>query len=234
MADTTFEPADFSNVSSGIRSLANSASRLGSAMARALAKIPGVTAQQALDILTVENLWTTSLILAAWFFASVVGGPVGLVVNGILIALALYQIPQLAAELGALLKDGILRAVNAKSDEDLDLAADSITQALSAAGLEIIQVFVTHRLFVFAKPKLVNRFRVPQRLQQEHQRATGKVKERLKAAAERLKPAAEVAAAAGVKPAAEALPTVAVVAVGAAVLVGTTAVIVAVSKGDRK
>lgn len=234
MADQTFEPADFSNVSSGTRSLFTSATRVGSAMARALVKIPGVAAQQALDILTVENLWTTALILAAWLFATVIGGPVGLVVNGILIALALYQLPQLAAELGALLKDGIMGAVSAKTEADLDLAADSIAQALSAAGLEILQVFVTHRLFVFAKPKLVNRFRVPPRIQQEHQRASSKVKERLKAAGERLKPAGELAAAAGVKPAAEALPTAATIAIGAVVLVGVTATIVAVAKGDGK
>lgn len=234
--DQRFEPADFSSVTAGARSLSTVAMRVGSALARSLGKLPAAAHKQALEVLTVENLWTTALILVVWLCASVIGGPIGLVVNGILVALALYQLPQLAAELGTALKDGLVTAYEAKNDADLDRAAASFAGAFSALGIEILQVFVTHRLFVFAKPKLVNRFRVPPQVEAEHRKATSKLRERLKEASELpgVKTAAEVAAAAGVKPAADAFPTLAVVGVGTVVLAGTGLALFALSKGDSK
>lgn len=229
-----FEAPDASTVDGGARSIQTGAMRVGSALARAVALIPATLAQQALSILTPENLWTTSVILVVWLVASVIGGPIGLLVNGILIALALYQIPELAAELGSLLKEGLVLSWNARSEADLDKAAVSFAAAMSAATLEILQVFVTHRIFVFAKPKLVRKFRVPARIEAEHKRATSRVGEKLKAVAEKtgLKTAAEVGAAAGVQPAADNLGTIAAIGVGLlAVGAGVTAV-VALSKKE--
>jgi hypothetical protein len=252
--DEIFQPPDWSSTASTLRSIQQGAVRIGKALARSLAVLPSVAGKQALEVLTLENLWTTALILAIWVFASVIGGPVGLAVNGVLIAIALYQIPAFAAELGAAVKDGVVLAANARAESDLDSAAESFAGAFSALGIEILQVFVTHRFFVFAKPRLMKRFRVPTAIEAEHKRAGSKVtekarqeaeqaktqgaREKMGEAAERAKAAArtaaEVGAAAGVKPAADLLPTVGLIAVGTVAVAGTVAAIALLAKADNK
>lgn len=248
--DPVFQPPEWTSVSATVQSLHYGAIRIGKALARSLALLPEVAGQQALSLLTPQNLWTTAVILAFWIFASVVGGPVGLAVNGVLIALALYHIPEVAKELGTLLKDGIRQAAEAKSEADLDVAAKTLATLLSTAGIEALQVFVTHRLFLAAKPQILKRFKLPKELEAEYQRARAttrgkrelaeraKAEERASSKVKRVaSAAATLAAAGGVKPAADiaknALPSVGIFAFGA-LGVGSVLAVVALANGERK
>ena len=258
--DPIFQAPDWSSTSATMESLHYGAMRIGKALARSLTLLPGVAGQQALSLLTTENLWTTAVILAFWIFASVVGGPIGLAVNGVLIALALYQIPQLAKELGTLLRDGITQAATAQTDADLDVAAKTMATLLSTVGVEVLQVFVTHRIFLVTKPRILKRFKVPTEIEAERGRAKTAAERAEKArktelaerakqeeaarkresAAEKAKrmtaTAAEVAAAAGVQPAAdiagEVLPAVGLAALGIVGL-GTVVAVAVMANKDK-
>lgn len=252
--DPIYQAPDWSSTSATIESLHYGAIRIGKALARSLSFLPSVAGQQALSLLTTENLWTTAVILAFWIFASVVGGPIGLAVNGILIALALYQIPELAKELGTLLKDGLTQAAEARGEADIDVAAKTLATLLSTVGVEALQLFVTHRIFLVTKPRILKRFKVPKEIEAERTRAKStteaaekarksglaEAKRKAESAAEKAKrmatTAAEVAAAAGVKPAADiagdVLPTIGLAAIGVVGL-GTVVAVAVLANKDK-
>ena len=258
--DPIFDKPDWTSTAATMQSLQNGAARIGKALARSLSFLPGVAGQQALSLLTTENLWTTAVILAFWIFASVIGGPVGLAVNGILIALALYQIPELAKELGTLLKEGLSQAASARSESDLDDAAKTIARLISTVGVEALQIFVTHRVFVMVKPRILKRFRVPKEIEAERMKAklnseaaersrkaetaeaakNEAARKRSESATQKARQvaiaAAEVAAAGGVKPAADLagdlLPTVGLAAIGL-VGVGTVVAVAMIASKEK-
>lgn len=243
MTDPIFQEPDWSSTTGAMQSVQHGAARIGKALARSFGLLPSVVGEQALQLFSAENLWATALILAFWLFASVVGGPIGLAVNGVLIALALYQVPELAKTLGTLLKDGVSQAAAARNEADLDGAAKTFATLISTIGLEAFQLFITHRVFVALKPRLLKRFKVPQDLVSEHRKAkasnqtAARQTERLEKAKrlERLANAAEIGAAAGVKPAAKAAgdlaPTIGLAALGIA---GAGAVVVAVILASKE
>jgi hypothetical protein len=185
--DDVFKPLDWSSLTAAAESVQLVAVRVGKALARGLTLAPVQFGKAALDLLTIDNLWTTAIVLAFWIIGSIIGGPCGLAVNGILIAYALWDIPKLAEELGTALKDGLVAAANAQSEADLDVAADLFSKVFATVGIEVFQVFVTHRIFVYAKPRLLKRFKVPRSVETEHKAARERVAEKeRKAAKERV------------------------------------------------
>lgn len=245
-----FAALDWSSIPAAAESVQRVAVRVGRALARGLVLAPVEFGKEALDLLTLENLWTTAVILAFWIIASVIGGPFGLAVNGILIAYALWDIPKLAEELGTALKDGLVTAANATSEADLDMAAHSFATVFATVGIEVFQVFVTHRIFVFAKPRLLKKFKVPPSVEAEHKKSRDRVKEKEREKAkndekekqaekertttrEKLAAGAEVLAAAGVQPAADSVPTAAIVAGTVVAIVGTAAAALYLTKDGK-
>lgn len=245
MSTELFQEPDWSSTTAAMRSVQQGATRIGMALVRSFGMLPTIAGEQALQLLTAENLWTTALILALWLFASVIGGPIGLVVNGVLIALALSQVPELARTLGTLLKDGVVQAASARSESDLDEAARTLARLLSTVGLEALQLFVTHRIFIAVKPQLLKRFKVPHELVAEYKKAKASTEKARKeqetrqraTKLERMANAAEIGAAAGVKPASKAaadlFPTVGLAALGIAGAGAAVAVVYLAAKGSK-
>lgn len=183
-----YDPLDWSSTSATVSSLQRVATRIGMSLIRAIRVSPAAFGKEALALLTVDNLWALAIVLAFWILGSIVGGPIGIAVNAILIAYALWDVPRIAEELGTSLRDGLQTAASAKSDADLDLAAAQFASVFATVGVGTFQVVVTHRVFLFAKPKLLKRFPKPAALENEHKAsktAVEKAESERKAATER-------------------------------------------------
>ena len=257
---SAFDPLDWSSASATVSSLQRVATRIGIAIFRALRFSPTAFGKEALELLTVDNMWALAIVLAFWILGSIVGGPIGIAVNAILIAYALWDVPKIAEELGTALRDGLRTAANAKADSDLDLAAAEFASVFATVGVGVFQVVVTHRVFVYAKPKLLKRFPKPAALEAEHKasraaveraeserKATerqvaserqkseaNKAKTAKETMAETAKAAAELAAAAGVKPAADNLPNFAAYGAAAVVVVAAGAAVAYLASEGKK
>jgi hypothetical protein len=241
MSGTDFDRPDWSSTSATMKSIAAGGARLARALLLGLEKTPAKLGKKGLELLDIHNLWTTALILVFWLAASVIGGPLGVAVNGVLIALALAAIPALAVELGTEIRDGLVLSWTATSDEELGLAGAYFAEAFSTIGVEAFQLFVTHRVFVTLKPTLLKRFKVPVSLETEAKAARTRIEAKFKEAAEKerkgklgelVKTAAELTAAGGVKPAAAYVPT-AEIALGAVATVGVIATVIVLSRGKK-
>lgn len=163
-----FDPLDWSSTSATVSSLQRVGTRIGMALIRSIRVSPAAFGKEAMALLTVDNLWALAIVLAFWILGSIVGGPIGIAVNAILIAYALWDVPKIAEELGTALRDGLQTAATAKSDADLDLAAAQFASVFATVGVGALQIVVTHRVFVYAKPKLLKRFPKPPALENEH------------------------------------------------------------------
>lgn len=244
-----FVKPDGSNTDTTLASIEAAAFRLGRAMVFGLERSPELFGKKGLELLSIHNLWTTAIILIMWVAGSVIGGPIGLAVNGVLIALALYHLGDVVKDLGEKLSDGLVLAWNAENDHDIEVAGMFFAEAFSTIGIELVQLVVTHRLFLAAKPRLLKRFKLPSKLEAEHKAAKARAEKRLAdeaaekrtTAAERAKQAlvsaAELAAAGGVQPAAKMLPTAEIVlgvVAGVAVVGGAVAVLSATERKGRR
>jgi hypothetical protein len=170
-----FEPLDWSSTTATVKSLQRVAARLGVALGRSIGLLPETVARDLMSLLTTENLWALALVFACWLLASVVGGPVGVAVNAILVAWALWEVPKVVEELAGTLKEGLVTAYRAQSDADLDHAAAEFAAVLSAVGVGTLQVVVTHKLFVMGKAKLLSRFPAPKVLEVELKRSRERI-----------------------------------------------------------
>jgi hypothetical protein len=65
-----------------MKSIAAGGARLSRALLLGLEKTPAKLGKKGLELLDIHNLWTTALILVFWLAASVIGGPLGVAVNG--------------------------------------------------------------------------------------------------------------------------------------------------------
>ncbi len=241
MAGDDFDKPDWSSSGATMKTIAAGGARLARALLLGLEKTPAKLGKKGLELLDIHNLWTTALILVFWLAASVIGGPLGIAVNGVLIALALASIPALAVELGTEFRDGLVLSWTASSEQELGFAGTYFAEAFSTIGVEAFQLFVTHRVFVTLKPTLLKRFKVPLSLETEAKAARTRIEAKLTAAAEKerkgklselVKTAAELTAAGGVKPAADYVPT-AEIALGAVAAIGVVATVVVLSRGKK-
>lgn len=227
-----FTPLDWSSLGNGLASIQRAAARVGSALVRGILLGPSEFGKAALELLTIDNLWALSLVMGFWVLGSVVGGPIGLVVNAVLIALAIYELPDIAVQIAKDLKDGVLAAIEAESDQQIEKAAQLFGRAIGTLGIEVFQVLVTHRVFKATKTVLLKRFKIPAALEAEHRNVRREISEKIRVAA-------ELAAAAGVQPAASKLPSIGLPSLGiwaAAIagLAGSIAVVALVSKSKSQ
>lgn len=254
MSTNLYAPLDWSSIANTVATIERCAVRIAIALVGGIVRSPLAAGKEALNALSLDNLWALALIVTCYLLGTVIGGPIGVVVNAVLIGLAIYELPDTAIQIARGLKDGFVGAIEAKNEQDLDNAGDKIAQALGKLEFELLVIVGTHRLFLAAKAVLLRRFRVPAVLEVEYRKAKAKAeannKAKVRAAAElaamekrkaSLRSAAELAAAAGVKPAAQKLPqldlpSVAGAALAVLAVAGAVAAVavVASSRGEDK
>lgn len=142
----------------------SAAHRAAESILRSYQYLKGAFVAELMALLHPSALWGLCLVLAGWFAATVIGGPVGLAVNLGLLAYGLWDLWGRMKDLYGLLKVWFWGFWDANTEADLDKAGEHFAQALSKGGITILELVLTHRAFRYAQSKLVSRFPVPERL----------------------------------------------------------------------
>lgn len=222
-------------ITSAVQHLSAAASRLALSMVRSIPHLPEAVWTEFQRLLSVETLWALCLILAGWLVATIVGGLVGLAVNAVLIAYGLAELWDEIKATGGSIKAWAQTAYEARGEADLDLASKHFATAISQGGIVLLEVLVTHRVFRTVERRLRERFPMPDWLKGQYEEAATR-REKPKSESTRAKRTelaertVEIAASGsryvGAKRAAQDFPTAAVLAGGAALAVGSIAVLV--------
>ena len=156
--------------------LVAAAHRAAESILRSPKYLKRAVAEELLALLSPHALWGLCLVLAGWFLASVISGPIGLGVNVLLLAYGLWDLWERIEELYGLLKEWLWGFYSATTEAQLDKAGEHFAKALSKGGVTILELVLTHRAYRYASGKLVEKFPVPERLKQrvkeEQQRVT--------------------------------------------------------------
>ena len=151
---------------------------------------PAITAEL-LGLLNLHTLWGLCLVLAGWFLATVISGPIGIAINVALLVYGLWDLWDRVRELYGLLKEWFWGFYNATNDKELDEAGQHFATAISKGGITILELVLTHRAFRFASGKMVERFPPPEKLKQrvnaERERASKSEEQRSKTESEQRK-----------------------------------------------
>jgi hypothetical protein len=217
-----FDPA--SPLSTGLRTLGAVALRVAVAMARSLSRLDEATWSAAQRLLTVDSIKALALVLAGWVLATVVGGPLGMAVNAILVVYGVVGLWEEAKRLAGELRAFLQTAYDAKNDADLDAAAGHFAQALAGGLVTSLEVWITHRAFRAVETTIARRVPTPERLRVEYERALREREARKRSTVERVAEAVVSGARGeGVRRASDDLPSVAAVGLGVVAAVGTVA-----------
>ncbi len=158
-------------ITSAGRHLTAAAARFASSIVRSIQHLPDATWAVLKRLATVDALWSLCLVLAGWLIATVVGGLVGLAVNALLIIYGLIDLWEEVQAVWESLKEWAKAAYEAQRDADLDRAGQYFAAALSAGGITILEVLITHRAFRAVEGKLRERFPTPEWLRQQYDEA---------------------------------------------------------------
>ena len=151
--------------------LVRCAGRLVQSLIYSAQYLPSSVAEKFFGMLNYDNLWALALVLAGWVIATIIGGPIGLAVNGLLLVYGLYSLYEQLAVTWESLRRGAITAYEATNDEQLHEAGRYFAEALAQGGLTIIEVVVTHRVFTKMEGSIRKRFPTPEWVRTEFQRS---------------------------------------------------------------
>jgi len=239
---------EHARVTSAAKHLSAAAARFAVSIVRSIPSLPDAAWTEFQRLLTVETLWSLCLVLAGWLIATVVGGLVGLAVNGLLIIYGLVELWAQVKGVAGSLKAWTMSAYEARSDAELEVAAKHFADSLSAGGITVLEVVVTHRVFRAVEGKLRERYPTPDWLRKQYEEEARKRASRAQAEAQsaqkptpsrKLAGVADVVASGsrgeGMRKVAGEFPTTAVVIGGVVVGAGTIAALTwAVASNSKK
>ena len=174
-----------SPITSGAQHLSAAATRLAFSIVYSITELPDAIWQQFKELLTPDTLWGLALVVAAWLIATIIGGPIGAAINGLLAAYGLYELwPVVKAVVGDLWA-WLRTAYYADSEDELHASGKHFADALAKGGITTLEAIVTHRVFHGAAKKIRERFPTPEWLrksyaEQETKRSSRKVDEEAK------------------------------------------------------
>lgn len=160
------------------RALATVASRTARSIVLSFKYLPGETLGQIEGLITADNLWAIAVVFAGWVIATVVGGPVGVLVNGLLVAWGAYELWESVKSIASGAARWMALCYQAQSESDVDLAAREFAAMLVGGGLIVIQAVVAHRTFPRVRKEILKRTPTPDWLRKEHNAAMRTAKER--------------------------------------------------------
>ena len=174
-----------SPITTGAQHLSAAATRLAFSIVYSIRELPEAIWQQFKELLTPDTLWGLALVVAAWLIATIIGGPIGAAINGLLAAYGLYELwPVVKAVVGDLWA-WLRTAYYADSEDELHASGKHFADALAKGGITTLEAIVTHRVFHGAAKKIRERFPTPEWLrksyaEQETKRSSRKVDEEAK------------------------------------------------------
>lgn len=240
-----------SPITSGAQYLAAAAGRIAKSILWSFPKLPRAGYEHLKSLVNVNTLWSLCIVIAAWVLATIVGGPVALALNGLLIAWGLYELWEQVKDSLNELKLWAYFAWNSRNEKELEVASQHFATFLAGGGLTVLELLVTHRLFRLAEVKIQERFKPPDWLSREYEaqvrarelreqekKATGKDKapaRPVERAVELAKRTASGARLRGMEHAANEFPTGAVVVGGVLVVLTASATMVwALNREEKK
>ena len=197
-----------SPITTGALHLSAAATRLALSMVYAITALPDAVWQQFKELLSPDTLWGLALVVAAWLIATIIGGPIGAAINGLLAAYGLYELWPVVKAVAGDLWAWLRTAYYADGEDDLHSSGKHFADALAKGGLTSLEAIVTHRVFHGTARKIRERFPTPEWLrktyaEQETKRASRKVDEEAQRRRNRfVEETASRTAAAGMVPAA--------------------------------
>ncbi len=211
-------------IRSGAQHLSAAAARLAVSMVRSIPLLPESAWQAFQRLLSPDALWSLCLVLAGWLIATLIGGPIAVAVDAILVLYGLAALWEEAKATWSALKQWATAAYEARTDADLDAAAQHFATALGSGGITILEVVVTHRVFRAVEGKLRERFPTPDWLRKQYREQAEK---RESTTRQKVRKTAEAVASGaryeGARSVASAFPTAAVAVGGVALGAGLLA-----------
>jgi Domain of unknown function (DUF4157) len=120
--------------------------KITAAIQKAIPKLPGEVGNRLKELLTPQSLALIAAFAAAYVFSQTT--PIGWVADivvGALIVATVVMVGQEAIDVVKLLISFVDRAVNAKSEEDLDAAGQDLATAISKVGVDIVVAILLHK-----------------------------------------------------------------------------------------
>jgi hypothetical protein len=152
-------------VTTGAQAVLGGAARLARSVVLSIKYLKPEVVEQVTAILNPDNLWAIAVIFAGWVVVSVIGGPIGLAVNGILIV---WGIVELYDQLGATwtaLSSWFTLGYRARSEQELEESARNFAQLIVSGGLLVLQTLVAHKVFRKAQAQINKRAPTPKWLE---------------------------------------------------------------------
>jgi hypothetical protein len=128
-----------SPVTTASQHLSAAATRLALSVVYAIGVLPAAIWDQFRQLLTPETLWGLCLVVAAWLLATVIGGPIGVAINGLLAAYGLYELWPVVKEVGRDLWAWLRGAYYADTEDELKQAGQHFAAALAKGGLTALE-----------------------------------------------------------------------------------------------
>lgn len=204
--------------------LSAAAARLALSIVLSIPQLPDATWAEVKKLLTVETLWSFCIVLAGWAIATIVGGVVGLVVNGLLVAYGVVELWEQLKVVTGSLRRWVVQAYEATNRAELAAAGKHFADAVSTSGVTVVELVITHRVFRAVEGKLRQSMPPPTWLRAQYEdalrqrerngRSSEAERQPRSEIAKRVGEAAQVARGAGAKRAAE-FPMEVVAATGA-------------------
>lgn len=155
-----FDPK--SPISSGARHLSALATRLSFSLMFGLLALPDSVWEQAKALLSASAIWSLCLVLGAWLLATVIGGPIGLAIDGLIVAYGLYELWPVIKGIAGDLWDWLLISYYANNEKDLKLAGKHFADAIGVGGLAVLESILLHRVFRGVSKTMVDHIPVPE------------------------------------------------------------------------
>ncbi len=120
--------------------------KLTIAINRAIGKLPGEVAERLKELITPEAIAVMVAMTTAFVISQLtpVGWVADILVAGLIVA-TVYMVGTEASEIVKLLLKFIDKAAGARSESDLDEAADALATAISKAGVDIVAAILFHK-----------------------------------------------------------------------------------------
>jgi hypothetical protein len=143
-----------SPITTGAQHLSAAATRLALSMVYAIAELPEALWLEFKQLFTPDSLWGLALVVAAWLIATIIGGPIGAAVNGLLVAYGLYELWPVVKAVAGDLWAWLRTAYYADTEDELHQASRYFAEALAKGGITTLEAIVTHRVFHGAAKKI--------------------------------------------------------------------------------
>lgn len=196
-----FDPVAFDPsrpVTTGAQAVLAGAARLARSVVLSIKYLGPDAVEEVTAILNPDNLWAIAVIFAGWVVVSIIGGPIGLAVNGILIVWGVVELYDQLGTTWSALSSWFTLAYRARSEQELEEAARHFAQGMVSGGLLVLQALVAHKVFRKAQGQIRKRAPTPKWIETElkaevekaRRRPAGPVEATVKAVASTAKPLA--------------------------------------------